>query len=328
MKYKIATFYHFADFSDYHDWQEKLYEVMRPYDMRGTILIAAEGINGTISGCAEGVKNLFAFIRADERFANINIKYSQAEIHAFPRLKVRLKKEIVSLGKTDINPAQQTGGYVAPKDWNALIARDDVLVLDTRNDYEVAIGTFHHAISPNTKHFRQFPDYVKENWTQDESNKQRPIAMFCTGGIRCEKASAYLKQQGFEKVYQLHGGILKYLEEVPAEESLWQGECFVFDQRVSLNEEREKGSYLQCYACRMPLSYEDSQNPYYEKGISCHHCYGKKSEKKKQGLAMREKQIQLAMKRGESHHAGQSNKELENNYVAEIRAKATDKNKT
>ena len=301
MSYQIATFYHFADFADYRDWQAKLYEAMAAHNIRGTILLADEGINGTVSSTAQGIATLIDFIRADARFDSILVKYSESETHAFPRLKVRLKKEIVSLGQGGINPAQQTGDYVAPKDWNKLMSRGDVQLLDTRNQYEVEIGTFKGAINPETTNFRQFPDYVQAKLADGTYDKQRPIAMFCTGGIRCEKASAYLKQQGFEKIYQLHGGILQYLEDVPAEESLWQGECFVFDQRVSVNQSLEKGEFLQCYACRMPLSAQDADHPHYQKGIACHHCYGTKSDKKKQALAEREKQISLAIARGNQH---------------------------
>ena len=296
MSYQIAAFYHFADFPDYKDWQAKLYAVMKPYNMRGTILLADEGINGTVCGDKQAVQKLLDFIRQDERFRTLAVKYSESENHSFSRLKVRLKKEIVSLGQDGVKPAHDTGTHVAPEKWNALISRDDVLVIDTRNIYEVEIGTFNNAISPQTTNFRQFPDYVQQSLTDDDKN--RPIAMFCTGGIRCEKASAYMKQQGFQEVYQLDGGILQYLENVPKEESLWQGECFVFDQRVTVDHDLQEGNHLQCYACRMPLKPDEAEHPHYQKGLSCHHCYGTKSEKKQQGLLMREKQIALSMKRG------------------------------
>src|SRR5690606_15378493 len=216
----------------------------------------------------------------------------------FYRSKVKLKKEIVTMGVEDIDPTHIVGTYVKPKDWNALISDPDVTLIDTRNHYEVQIGTFKGAIDPNTTSFREFPEYSKKHL---DPAKNKKVAMFCTGGIRCEKSTAYLKQQGFEEVYHLEGGILKYLEEVPEDESLWQGECFVFDNRVTVNHQLQKGHYDQCHACRMPITEEDKQHSHYTPGVSCHHCYDKTNEEQRERFREREKQMRLAKERGESH---------------------------
>ncbi|MCE3233297.1 MAG: hypothetical protein K0R98_1554 [Rickettsiaceae bacterium] len=240
--------YHFATLADFEKLQKPLLKKMKELNVKGTLLLAAEGINGTISGTREGIDAILTFIRSDTRLANITTKESFHDEMPFQRSKVKLKKEIVTMGVEGIDPKHIVGTYVKPKDWNVLISDPDVIVVDTRNDYEVSIGTFKNAIDPKTETFREFPKYVEENLAEYKNKK---VAMFCTGGIRCEKSTAYLKQNGFNEVYHLEGGILKYLEEVPEAESLWQGECFVFDDRVAVKHGLEKGQYDQCYACRI-----------------------------------------------------------------------------
>ena len=228
----------------------------------------------------------------------------------FHRAKVKLKKEIVTLGVEGLDPRKVCGTYVKPKDWNRLISDPDVLLIDTRNDYEIAIGTFKNAVNPNTETFREFPEYVARKL---DKSRHKKVAMFCTGGIRCEKSTAYLKEEGFDEVYHLEGGILKYLEEVPEAESLWQGECFVFDSRVAVNHDLQKGRYDQCFACRMPILEEDKLNPKYQKGVSCPHCFHKNSDHQRRRFTEREKQSRLALNRGEAHIGREAKK------VAELR---------
>ena len=265
------------------------------------MLLAAEGINGTVAGSQQAVDALIDWLKQDTRFADLKYKLSYDDEMPFYRTRVKLKKEIVTMGVEGIDPRHVVGTYVEPKDWNALIADPDVLLIDTRNDYEIQIGTFKNAVNPHTETFREFPAFVEKNYSPE---KHKKVAMFCTGGIRCEKSTALLKSQGFEEVYHLHGGILKYLEEVPEEESLWQGECFVFDNRVSVNHTLQKGMYDQCHACRLPITEQDKADPRYEAGVSCPHCFDKHSEKQRQRFKEREKQIQLAKKRGEHHIGG------------------------
>ncbi len=275
-----------------------LLEKMKALDIHGTLLLAHEGINGTISGRNKAIKTLFEWLSQFEGLDNIISKESYAEFQPFKRTKVKLKKEIVTMGVEDIDPNTCVGQYVDPKDWNALISREDVITIDTRNDYEYEIGTFKGAINPETETFREFPDYVKKNL---DTNKHKNVAMFCTGGIRCEKSTALLKKYGFEKVYHLKGGILKYLEDVPAEESLWEGECFVFDDRVAVNHDLEVGQYKQCFACRYPITKEDEESEHYIKGVSCPRCYHQSTDEQKQRFAERQKQIALSRARGEEH---------------------------
>jgi UPF0176 protein len=234
----------------------------------------------------------------DDRHHQSQSKESYEQEMPFYRSKVKLKKEIVTMGIDSIDPKKIVGTYVTPQDWNALISDPEVLLIDTRNDYEVQIGGFKNAINPETETFREFPDYVKEHL---DPEKHKKVAMYCTGGIRCEKSTAYLKEQGFDDVYHLQGGVLKYLEEVPVEQSLWEGECFVFDNRVAVNHDLEKGQYDQCYACRYPITEEEKNSKHYQKGVSCPHCYDKVNEKQRQRFAEREKQVQLAKQRGEEH---------------------------
>lgn len=297
-QYLTAALYKFVSLPDYHALQAPILEACLHHRIKGTLLLASEGINGTIAGAPEDVKAVLAYLRLDPRLSALEHKESYADTHPFYRMKVKLKKEIVTMGVPGINPNHVVGTYVKPEDWNALISDPDVVLLDTRNDYEVSIGTFKGAVDPKTTTFREFPTYVEQHL---DSTKHKKVAMFCTGGIRCEKASSYMKQQGFEEVYHLQGGILKYLETVPKEQSMWQGECFVFDQRVAVKHGLEVGDYDQCYACRMPLSPEELKSPQYTPGIACPHCYDKTSEQKKAALTERQKQVILAKQRGEAH---------------------------
>lgn len=294
----VAALYRFARFPDYESFRAPLLELMLECEVRGTLLLAAEGINGTIAGSRQGVDAVLAWLGEDSRFADIEAKESFVDENPFYRTKVKLKKEIVTMGVEDIDPTRIVGTYVEPKDWNALIEDPEVLVLDTRNKYEVEIGTFDNAVNPQTDSFREFPDYVANNL---DPKVHKKVAMFCTGGIRCEKSTAYLKQHGFEDVFHLKGGILKYLEEQPETESKWSGECFVFDNRVTVNHRLEKGDYDQCHACRRPITEQDKQSEFYQAGVSCHHCFESLSEEQLQRFAERERQMQLAKQRGESH---------------------------
>jgi UPF0176 protein len=297
-KFLTAALYKFVELPDYAALQPNIHAVCTAHHIKGTLLLAREGINGTIAGLPDDIHAVLAYLRQDPRFADLEHKESYADTHPFYRMKVKLKKEIVTMGVPSVNPNNTVGTYVKPEDWNALISRDDVILLDTRNDYEVHIGTFKNAIDPKTSTFREFPKYVAENL---DKTKHKKVAMFCTGGIRCEKASSYMLEQGFDEVYHLQGGILKYLETVPEAESLWQGECFVFDQRVAVKHGLEVGEFDQCYACRMPLSPEELKSPQYTAGISCPHCYSALTEEKKKSLTERQKQVILAKKRGETH---------------------------
>ena len=294
----VAALYRFATFPDYESLREPLKQCMLDNDVRGTLLLAAEGINGTIAGSRQGVDAVLNFLGKDSRFADLAPKESFADENPFYRTKVKLKREIVTMGVEDIDPKKIVGTYVEPSEWNALISDPEVLLLDTRNKYEVEIGTFESALNPETDSFREFPAYVKNNL---DPAKHKKVAMFCTGGIRCEKSTAYLREQGFDEVYHLKGGILKYLEEVPEEETRWRGECFVFDNRVTVNHKLEQGEYDQCHACRMPISESDKARVEYEKGVSCHYCAAKKPSEKVKGLAERERQMTLAKARGDAH---------------------------
>ncbi len=294
----VSALYHFVTLENYQALRQPLHDFMIAHEIRGTLLLAQEGINGTVAGSRQSIDSLHAWLRSDERLKDLRTKESYDDSMPFYRTRVKLKKEIVTMGVEGIDPKQVVGTYVKPEDWNDLISDPEVTLIDTRNDYEVAIGTFKNAVDPETDTFRQFPDYVKNNM---DPKKQKKVAMFCTGGIRCEKSTAYLKEQGFEEVYHLQGGILKYLETVPVEDSLWQGECFVFDNRVSVNHQLEKGSYDQCHACRLPITEEDKNSDKYIRGVSCPGCYDKKSEQQRQRFAERERQVQLAKSRGEQH---------------------------
>lgn len=294
----VAALYKFVQLPDYVSLRDKLYDTLVENNVKGTLLLAQEGINGTICGPREGIDAVRAWLDADGRFDGLSYKESFSEELAFYRTKVKLKKEIVTMGVEGINPAHIVGTYVKGDDWNRLISDPDTILIDTRNDYEVAIGTFKNAVNPNTTTFREFPAWAGKNL---DKTKHKKVAMFCTGGIRCEKSTAYLKEQGFEEVYHLDGGILKYLEEMPQESSLWQGECFVFDQRVAVKHGLEQGSYDQCYACRMPLSAQEMASEHYVKGLSCPHCYDKTTDEQKASFTERQKQVELAKQRGDKH---------------------------
>ncbi len=296
--YVICALYHFAKLENYAELRAPLLKLMEQNNVRGTLLLASEGINGTIAGSRSGIDKVLAHLNNDPRLSPIKTKESFSEEMPFLRTKVKLKKEIVTMGVEGIDPTHIAGTYVKPKDWNQLISDPSVLVIDTRNDYEVQIGAFQNAVDPKTQNFREFPDYVKENLDPKQHKK---VAMYCTGGIRCEKSTAYLKENGFQEVYHLEGGILKYLEEVPQSESLWQGECFVFDERVSVDHDLNPGSFDQCYACRMPITQAQKESKHYVKGISCDYCFENHTPEQVERFAQRQKQMQLAKERGEKH---------------------------
>ena len=303
----VAALYKFVEIDDLLSLQSDLHEICEKNNIMGTILIANEGINGTISGKTNEINQTISLLKSDKRFTNIEIKYSSTDKQPFHRMKVRLKKEIVTIGLPKINPNKKVGTYVKPDDWNDLISDPNVVVIDTRNKYETKIGSFQNALDPETSSFREFPDWVKK-FKSSKENANKKIAMVCTGGIRCEKASSLMKEEGFEDVYHLQGGILKYLETIDKENSLWNGECFVFDQRVCLTDELEVGSYKMCFACRMPITEEEMQNEKYIEGISCIYCYDKTTKEKKERFGSRQKQILLAKERGEKHLGGKQTK--------------------
>ncbi len=296
--YTIAALYHFTRFTDPAALREPLLDLCRAQSVKGTLLLAQEGINGTIAGPRAGIDAVLAYIRALPGCADLDWKEAAAGHPPFGKMKVRLKKEIVTMGQPDIDPRARVGNYVEPEDWNDLIRSDDVVVIDTRNDYEVAIGTFEGAIDPETASFRDFPAWWEEN---KERFHNKRVAMFCTGGIRCEKSTNFLLGQGVEDVYHLKGGILRYLEEMPAEDSTWQGECFVFDNRVSVGHGLVEGRHNLCHGCRRPILPEDMKRPEYEHGVSCHQCINETSEADKTRFRERQKQIQLARQRGQEH---------------------------
>lgn len=298
----VSALYKFVPLPHYQSLKAPLLAFMQEQKIKGTLLLAHEGINGTVSGSAEAIAALYAWFDKQPGLENIAHKESFHKTAPFNRTKVKLKKEIVTMGVENIDPLKSAGTYVKPENWNQLLQDEAVTLIDTRNKYEVQLGTFVDAINPDTNTFREFPDYVKNNL---DPAKHKKIAMFCTGGIRCEKSTAYLKGLGFEEVYHLEGGILKYLETVPRDESLWQGECFVFDERVAVNHDLQKGQYDQCHACRFPISETDKQSLEYQPGVSCPHCFHTKNDNQKQRYLEREKQNQLAKNRGESHIGGE-----------------------
>ena len=296
----VAALYKFIDLNteEVETVKRELEALCEANHLQGTLLLAKEGLNGTLAGSAHAVDLLTAYLRNSRFFADIEIKLSSASTAPFNRLKVKRKKEIVTIGDTSVRPVDRVGTYVDPKDWNALINQPDVLVIDTRNDYEYRVGRFDGAVNPDTTSFTEFPQYVKANLNPDQHKR---VAMYCTGGIRCEKSTSLLVEAGFEEVYHLHGGILKYLEHVKEEESLWQGECFVFDQRVSLKHDLEEGSHQLCFACRQPLSPEELALDSYEAGVSCVHCIDTVAPERRDGLRERMRQIRQARERGEEH---------------------------
>ena len=294
----VAALYKFVTLEDYQALREPLLDVCQAAGTRGTLLLAEEGINGTIAGTREGIDAVIAYLKSDPRLADIDHKESFDDHNPFHRMKVKLKKEIVTMGVPGIDPNRVVGTYVEPKNWNALIDDPEVLLIDTRNDYEYGIGTFRGAIDPHTTTFREFPAWVREHL---DPSRHKKVAMFCTGGIRCEKASAFMLQEGFEEVYHLQGGILKYLEEVPEQDSAWEGECFVFDNRVAVDHHLEKGHYDQCYGCRHPITEEDKKSDKYVKGVCCPGCFDQLTDDQKVRFAERQKQVELARARGEEH---------------------------
>ncbi|MEM8537322.1 MAG: rhodanese-related sulfurtransferase [Pseudomonadota bacterium] len=298
--YTVAALYHFTRFADPAALQPPLLALCKAQGIMGTLLLAPEGINGTVAGTRAGIDALTGHIRALPGCAGLEWKESTATTPPFHRMKVRLKKEIVTMGQPDVDPAARVGHYVDPADWNALISAPDVAVIDTRNDYEVAIGTFDGAVDPDTKSFGAFPQWWADNKDRFAGKK---IAMFCTGGIRCEKSTNYLLGQGVRDVYHLKGGILKYLEEVPEAESKWQGDCFVFDARVSVGHGLREGPHILCHACRRPLDPADQDHPAFEQGVACHRCVDETTDADKARFRERQKQMALAKARG-THHIG------------------------
>ncbi len=297
-KLVISAFYKFVRLNDHEDLRAPLLAFCRQQGLRGTILLAREGINGTVSGTRRAIDLLNARLRKDPRLADLETKEAFESKNSFNRMKVKLKQEIVTLKVPEADPTQAVGEYVKPTAWNALISDPDVTLIDTRNDFEVEIGSFKGAVNPKTESFSEFPSFVREHL---DPRKNKKIAMFCTGGIRCEKATSYLLKEGFENVYHLQGGILKYLEQTPSEHSLWEGECFVFDERVSVNHQLKKGIYEMCRACGRPIAPEDRACKTYEEGVSCPACFGTSSEEKLNRVRARQAQVEWARKRNEEH---------------------------
>ncbi len=294
----VAAFYRFAALPDFSSYRQPLLDVCNAAGVSGTILLAGEGINGTIAGPKPGIQAVIDQIRNLPGCAELDLKWSAARVNPFYRMKVRLKREIVTMGLADIDPATSAGQHVEPEDWNDLISDPDIVVIDTRNAYEVGIGSFENAINPKTSSFREFPNWLESRADELRSTK---VAMFCTGGIRCEKATAYAKKLGFIDVFHLKGGILNYLETIPEAESLWRGECFVFDKRVSVGHDLAPGKYETCHACRTPLSASDLQSPHHVTGVSCRHCHDLRSDSQRRRYRERQRQIERAEARGAEH---------------------------
>ncbi len=304
----VCAMYKFVELKDFAALREPLHTLMLKVNVRGTLLLAQEGINGTVAGERASINELLDWLQQDSRLAGIVTKESFEQTNPFYRTKVKLKKEIVTMGIEGIDPKKVVGTYVKPKDWNALISDPEVVLVDTRNDYEVKVGTFKGALDPETTSFREFPDYVAKNL---DPKKNKKVAMYCTGGIRCEKSTAYLKEQGFDEVYHLEGGILKYLEEVPKTDSMWEGECFVFDNRVTVNHDLERGQYEQCHACRLPLTDQQQLHEKYMEGVSCEFCYDKQTPEQHLRFEQRQHQMQLAQARGDVHLGGDAQDSME-----------------
>lgn len=297
----VAALYRFARFDNPLALKAPLDAVCRENGIRGTLLLAQEGINGTIAGSRSGIETVLGHVRSLPGCGDVDVKYSEAVQMPFHRMKVRIKREIVTMGEEGIDPQASVGTYVEPEDWNTLISDPDTIVIDTRNDYEVAVGTFAGAVDPETRSFRDFPAWFRQERETLLAGGKTKVAMFCTGGIRCEKSTAFLKQEGVEEVYHLKGGILKYLETVPQEQSLWRGECFVFDQRVTIGHGLAQGSYGLCHACRRPVSDEDRVSSLYEEGVSCPACHAERTDEQRATYRERHRQEMLAAMRGEAH---------------------------
>ena len=303
----VATFYQFADLPDFEAKRAPLKAKCERHSVVGTLILAHEGINGTIAGPSDGVESVLGFIRGDERLAGLSARISDTERITFHRMKVVLRPEIVTLGAPEADPREAVGEYVEPSDWNTLISDPGVTVVDTRNDYEVGMGTFRGAIDPKTGSFGEWPEYVQQNL---DPKKHPKIAMFCTGGIRCEKASAYLLKHGFREVFHLRGGILNYLQKTPEAESLWEGDCFVFDHRVSVKHRLEQGAHEICFGCRWPLTGGEMQSPQYEAGVSCPRCADGLTPERRERLRERHRQVMLARSRNEQHIGHQPKRKL------------------
>lgn len=300
--FRVAALYRFAAVADPVAVRARLQAICDAGEVRGTLLVAPEGLNGTIAGGEDAIEAVLSAIRSMPGFDTLELKYAWAETPPFHRMKVRVKREIVTMGQPNLDPARQAGVYVSPQDWNALIADPDTFVIDTRNDYESEIGAFERAVQPNTRTFRDFPDWFRtEGRAQLEQSKARRVAMYCTGGIRCEKATAFLKAEGIDSVHHLEGGILRYLEVMDEEASLWRGECFIFDERVSVGHALMPGDHGLCRACRMPVSPEGRGSPHYVEGVSCDRCHATRDADQRQRYAERQKQIEIANQRGETH---------------------------
>ena len=307
--FTVAAFYAFTNLLNANELQRIFFHFLKKEDIKGTVLLAHEGINGTVAGTKVAIDQFKNFLKSHNLYESQNFKTSTSTVDPFPRLKVKLKDEIVSIGNELADPTKIVGEYVQPEDWNGLISQEDVLVLDTRNTYEFSIGTFEKSIQPETTNFREFPDWL-DSLESSDIDKNNKVAMFCTGGIRCEKASSLMKAQGFKNIYHLQGGILNYIEKVDEEESLWKGECFVFDDRVALNHNLEVGSYDMCHGCRMPITEADKHEEEYIRGVSCPNCFNSKTSDQKKRYADRQKQVDLSKLRNEKHIGAtfQSNK--------------------
>lgn len=298
MSFVVCALYKFVALPEYRSLREPLLEEMARLGVKGTLLLASEGINGTVAGERAAIDGLLGYLKAKPAFAELECKESYEETMPFYRTKVKLKKEIVTMGVPGIDPRQVVGTYVEPEDWNQLISDPEVTLVDTRNYYEYEVGSFKGALDPATESFRDFPAYVKANL---DPAKHKKVAMFCTGGIRCEKSTALLKEQGFEEVYHLKGGILNYLEKVPESQSLWQGECYVFDNRVAVNHALQKGSYDLCHGCRHPITEADKQSPQFQQGVCCPRCHHQLTDEQRRRFEERQRQIELAKQRNDVH---------------------------
>jgi UPF0176 protein len=299
--YLVAALYKFSSISKPKELQDEIRSQLKELSIYGTILVGEEGLNGTIAGTHKKINEAVKYIKSIQGFSNVDIKFSQSQENPFVRLKVKLKKEIVTIGDESINPNHKVGDYIDPQDWNDLISDKNTILIDTRNNYECSIGTFKNAINPNTVKFREFPKWIEDqNFSDDEKDKKN-FAMFCTGGIRCEKASSFMKERGFKNVNHLKGGILNYFEKIDASISLWEGECFVFDDRVSVKHDLSVGTYDMCHGCRMPITEKDKKNNKYIRGVACPACFDNTSEEQKNRYMSRQKQVDLAKERNQKH---------------------------
>jgi len=306
----VAALYKFSLIESPHILQSKIRRKLKSLSILGTILVGKEGLNGTISGKKENIDKAIKYIKNIDGFCDVDVKFSKSLVNPFIRLKIKLKDEIVTIGDKSINPNKEVGKYVNPEEWNDLISNKNTILIDTRNNYEHSIGTFKNSLNPNTIKFREFPEWVKKQKFSDNEKQNRKFAMFCTGGIRCEKASSFMLKEGFKDVSHLKGGILNYFDSVPKNESKWKGECFVFDDRVSVKHDLTEGSYDMCHGCRMPITNEDKATDEYIKGVACPSCFFEKTEEQKARYMSRQKQVDLAKERNQKH-IGPRDQELE-----------------